>query len=81
MQSRLEANLPGISGGTNELGGQLPAFVLDPFSKAMSQAILLPAFVILVGVVAVFFLKRHDHAKATAWQASAIKAEPATEQA
>jgi EmrB/QacA subfamily drug resistance transporter len=80
MQSRLEANLPGMSQG-GEITGQLPPFVLDGFAKAMSQAILLPGFVILVGVVAVVFLRRHDTGKAAAWQASAIKAEPVAEEA
>ncbi|MFT4219015.1 MAG: DHA2 family efflux MFS transporter permease subunit [Microbacterium sp.] len=59
MQGRLEANLPGAeqsSGGFGE--GTLPSFVVDGFSAAMAQAVLLPACVLLVGVVAVLFLRR-----------------------
>jgi EmrB/QacA subfamily drug resistance transporter len=72
MQGRLEANLPGSAGsGGAEMGsGPIPAFVLDGFAKAMSQSMLLPALTILVGVVAVLFLRRHDAAKAAAWHAA-----------
>jgi EmrB/QacA subfamily drug resistance transporter len=36
--------------------GQLPSFLHSPFAAAMSQALLLPAFVALFGVVAALFL-------------------------
>ena len=59
MQGRLEANLPGASQAASGFGGgTLPPFVLEGFSTAMAQAILLPACVILVGLVAVLFLRR-----------------------
>ncbi|MCC4908529.1 DHA2 family efflux MFS transporter permease subunit [Microbacterium sp. cx-59] len=59
MQSRLEANLPGASGGASEFaGGTLPDAVAGSFSSAMAQSILLPAAVMLVGVVSVLFLRR-----------------------
>ncbi|WP_235038151.1 MFS transporter [Microbacterium sp. 18062] len=59
MQGRLAANLPGVAGGASEFsGGTLPAMVAGPFATAMSQAILLPAGVLLAGVVAVLFLRR-----------------------
>jgi hypothetical protein len=35
---------------------QLPAFVREPFSAAMSESVLLPAFVALFGIVAALFL-------------------------
>jgi EmrB/QacA subfamily drug resistance transporter len=35
---------------------QLPEFVRQPFSAAMSQSVLLPAFVVLFGIVAALFL-------------------------
>jgi EmrB/QacA subfamily drug resistance transporter len=35
---------------------QLPEFVREPFSAAMSQSVLLPAFVALFGIVAALFL-------------------------
>lgn len=59
MQSRLEANLPGAGEASGGIGdGALPPFVIDGFSQAMAQAILLPAAVMAVGVVAVLFLRR-----------------------
>ena len=43
MQSRLEANLPGAGDAAGGFGGgTLPDFVVDGFSTAMAQAILLP---------------------------------------
>ncbi|WP_036321306.1 DHA2 family efflux MFS transporter permease subunit [Microbacterium sp. B24] len=62
MQSRLEANLPGASNAGGDFGaGQLPAFVVDGFSNAMAQTILLPAIVLLIGVVAVLFMQLPPH--------------------
>lgn len=63
MQSRLEANLPGAGGEAAGAfsGGQLPPQIAEQFSTAMAQAILLPAGVILLGVVAVLFLRRPAH--------------------
>ncbi len=60
MQARLEANLPGIDdASSNATGsGQLPAAVLDGLSTPMSQAVLLPAAVLIVGLVAVSFMHR-----------------------
>lgn len=61
MQSRLEANLPGAADAEGFGGGTLPPFVVDGFSTAMAQAMLLPAAVMLVGVAAVLFLRRPAH--------------------
>jgi len=62
MQSRLEANLPGAADAGGDFGsGQLPDFVVSGFSDAMAQATLLPAAVLLIGVVAVLFLQRPAH--------------------
>jgi EmrB/QacA subfamily drug resistance transporter len=59
MQARLEANLPGAADQTTGFGsGSLPPFVVDGFSTAMAQSVLLPAAVILIGAVAVLFLRR-----------------------
>ncbi|MGC5172343.1 DHA2 family efflux MFS transporter permease subunit [Micromonospora sp. DT81.3] len=80
MQSRLEANLPGAgsSGGDFGTGGQLPAFVVEGFSTAMAQAILLPASALLVGLVAVLFIQRPNTSTATAdWHAAEAEAEAA----
>jgi EmrB/QacA subfamily drug resistance transporter len=60
MQARLEANLPGMddaSGVIGAGGGQLPDAVAEGFAAGMSQAILLPACVILVALVASLFLR------------------------
>ncbi|MGN7966959.1 DHA2 family efflux MFS transporter permease subunit [Microbacterium sp. 22179] len=59
MQARLEANLPGMddAGGSIGSGGTLPDAVAEGFSTGMSQAILLPACVILVALIASLFLR------------------------
>jgi EmrB/QacA subfamily drug resistance transporter len=82
MQARLEANLPGASDASGGFGsGQLPDFVVDGFSTAMAQSILLPAGVMLVGVVAVLFLRRPKPQAGAGWQAAAHRSDaaPATE--
>ncbi|WP_307220463.1 DHA2 family efflux MFS transporter permease subunit [Microbacterium sp. SORGH_AS_0888] len=62
MQARLVANLPG-AGSTGDFGSvsQLPSQVAAPFATAMAETILLPAAVMLVGVVVVLFLQRPPH--------------------
>lgn len=62
MQGRLEANLPGAGDAGGEFGsGQLPDFVVAGFSDAMSQSMLLPGIVLVVGVIAVLFMQRPAH--------------------
>ena len=56
MTSRLDAELPGTATPSETSAAELPAFLHEPFSAAMSQATLLPAFVALFGVVAALFL-------------------------
>ena len=83
MQSRLEANLPGAADAAGGFGGgTLPDFVVDGFSTAMSQAILLPAAAMLVGVVAVLFLRRSKSSGEAEWHAANAKlaAEEAAEE-
>jgi MFS family permease len=71
MQSRLEANLPGASDAAGGFdGGTLPPQIAEPFSAAMAQAILLPAAVLLIGVVAVLFLRRPTPTPTAEWQAA-----------
>jgi EmrB/QacA subfamily drug resistance transporter len=60
MTSRISAEMP--SGGHARSAGegsvtQLPPFLHEPFSTALAQAMLLPAFVALFGVVAALFMK------------------------
>jgi EmrB/QacA subfamily drug resistance transporter len=69
MQSRLEANLPGIGDAAVGFdGGALPPAVVDGFAAAMAQAILLPAATLLIGVVAVLFLQRRTPSGEAAWR-------------
>ncbi|WP_141881112.1 DHA2 family efflux MFS transporter permease subunit [Homoserinimonas aerilata] len=59
MQSRLEANLPGVGDASGGFGsGQLPAVAIDGFSAAMAQSMFLPAAVMLIGFVAAAFMHR-----------------------
>ena len=64
MQGRLVANFPnaGSSSSTSGFGtGQLPSFIVAPFSTAMAESLLLPAFVMLLGVVVVLFMQTPRH--------------------
>ncbi|VBA60663.1 DHA2 family efflux MFS transporter permease subunit [Mycobacterium attenuatum] len=61
MTWRISAEMPPLPDGAPGFGGaggglQLPHFVRAPFSAAMSQSMLLPAFVALFGIVAALFL-------------------------
>ena len=60
MESLLATHLPGGSGGsaTPEAAGPLPEFLHAGFATSMSEAILLPAAAILVGLVASLFFAR-----------------------
>ncbi|MBB6564920.1 EmrB/QacA subfamily drug resistance transporter [Kribbella sandramycini] len=57
MESRLAHNLPAMPGGAGAsegaaIGGQLPPALQQGFSDAMAQSLLLPAGVLLIGLVA-----------------------------
>jgi len=62
MTSRIGAELPPMPAGAmqGEGGGgsvvALPAFLHEPFAAAMSQALLLPAFIALFGVIGALFM-------------------------
>jgi hypothetical protein len=59
MASRLSAEIPGAGDAAPQGEGaaaQLPAFLHVPFASAMSQSMLLPAFIALFGVIAALFL-------------------------
>jgi hypothetical protein len=60
IQSRLAAELPagGSSSGANEFAGRVPEMLRDGFTTAMAQSLILPAVVLLVGMVAVCFYAR-----------------------
>lgn len=60
MTSRISAEMPpqspGAGAGDGTITLQLPAFLREPFAAAMSQSVLLPAFIALFGIVAALFL-------------------------
>lgn len=59
MQARLTAQLPqGAGSGGGLPQGQLPPGVAEPFSAAMSEALLMPAIAILLCVIVVLFMRR-----------------------
>lgn len=47
---------PAGGAGEEALTLQLPAFLREPFAAAMSQSVLLPAFIALFGIIAALFL-------------------------
>ncbi|MFL5518535.1 MAG: MFS transporter, partial [Gemmatimonadales bacterium] len=61
IDSRIAAH--GLSGGAEPEGAlqQLPSGVRDPFSQAMSDAMLLPAAVLVLGLVSVLFFQLPRH--------------------
>ncbi len=60
MQSRLLAELPATGAGptSTESAGVLPEFLRAGFATAMGQALLLPAGVLVIGLVAVLMFTR-----------------------
>jgi EmrB/QacA subfamily drug resistance transporter len=63
MTWRIGAELPGQAPAAENPGAlQLPSLAREPFSAAMSQSMLLPAFVALFGIVAALFLLGFAHA-------------------
>jgi hypothetical protein len=74
MSARITAELPAVPAGAPAPGNpgvaNLPAFLHEPFATAMSQSILLPAFVALFGVVAAMFLVGGSSKNAAAQQPS-----------
>jgi MFS family permease len=79
IDSRIAAH--GLSGGAEPEGAlqQLPAVVRDPFSQAMSDALLLPVAVLVLGFFAVLFfeLPRHLTARQAAPAAAGSVEAPA----
>jgi EmrB/QacA subfamily drug resistance transporter len=59
MQSRLEANMPGLGDApVSQTGGSMPAPIAEAFSSAMAQTMILPACAIVIALVAALFLRR-----------------------
>ncbi|WP_136610781.1 MDR family MFS transporter [Sinomonas albida] len=60
MQARLADNLPARAGGGGQntsalAAGQLPSFLQSGFTTAMAQSVLLPAGILVIGVLVAFF--------------------------
>lgn len=64
MAARLTANGMPASGGGQAAGAaeRLPEFMWDGYATAMGQAMLVPAGVLIIGVVATLFFVRPSHA-------------------
>ncbi|MCV7229847.1 DHA2 family efflux MFS transporter permease subunit [Mycolicibacterium komossense] len=62
MTSRISAEMPGGQSRPSGEGSieQLPPFLHQPFSAALSQSMLLPAFIALFGIIAALFLLGFD---------------------
>ncbi|QCB52182.1 DHA2 family efflux MFS transporter permease subunit [Rhodococcus sp. PAMC28707] len=59
IQSRLAAEIPeSDAAGADEFSGRVPEMLQDGFTTAMAQSLILPAIVLLIGVVAVAFYAR-----------------------
>lgn len=69
MTTRISAELPGYDQNATPDDGvvvELPDFLKEPFAAALSQSLLLPALIALLGVVAALFLRGKDGAAALA---------------
>lgn len=71
IEARITANFPAQSGGVSAGGaeqqvGGLPQFLLQPFATAMGQALVLPAVVLVIAIVAALFLAKPK--QTVAWQ-------------
>ncbi|WP_227996477.1 DHA2 family efflux MFS transporter permease subunit [Nocardia australiensis] len=75
IAARMTAN--GLSGGKVSEGGAgpVPEFLEDAFSTALSQAILLPAGILLIGVIASALFVRHGQSKVAGLQGEPTKAD------
>jgi EmrB/QacA subfamily drug resistance transporter len=75
MEARLAALLPGLSGEAEAAVAQLPVAQHGAFAAAMGQSLLLPAAVLLIGLVAVVCFARPVHLRRD--PAGAVVAGPA----
>ncbi|KUI30921.1 MFS transporter [Mycobacterium sp. IS-1742] len=79
MTSRISAEMPWATGAAPRGEGAvsaLPAFLQAPFAAAMSQSLLLSAFVALIGVVAAIFLRGFGDRPAPVPAVPVARAEP-----
>jgi EmrB/QacA subfamily drug resistance transporter len=76
MESRLAANLPAAPGGGASaegvsFSGKLPEALHQGFSDAMAQSLMLPAAVLVIGLVAALLFTRPKHLERGAYTSSA----------
>lgn len=79
MESRLAANLPMVPGGAAAAeggGGKLPEALHQGFSDSMAQSLMLPAAVLVIGLIAALFFTKPKYLERPADTATA-KAEAA----
>ena len=75
MDARLAAHLPGAAAGSPEAAGQrLPAALHVPFTDAMSESMLLPAGIMVVGLASVMMFVTPRHMSAPAATAEGDRA-------
>jgi EmrB/QacA subfamily drug resistance transporter len=66
MDSRLAANGLHFSPSESTAGSRLPPQVLEPFSSAMAQSMLLPPLILVAGLLAVAFFRNVHERRGTA---------------
>ena len=74
IDSRLAAQGLGTGGSPEGGANGLPAQVFDPFSTAMSQALLLPVAVLVLGFISVMFFEQMRHISHPGEAAAATRA-------
>ncbi|ORW45407.1 MFS transporter [Mycobacterium paraense] len=68
MTWRIGAEMPWAGPvGDDTASAQLPEFLRAPFSTAMAQSVLLPAFIALFGIIAALFLLGFARSPVTPW--------------
>ncbi|WP_197521267.1 MFS transporter [Mycobacterium sp. E787] len=68
MTWRIGAEMPSATPvGDDAPSPQLPEFLREPFSAAMAQSVLLPAFIALFGIIAALLLLGSARSAAAAW--------------
>ena len=82
MESRLAHNLPALPAGSGvpQTTGALPEFLQAGFTTSMAQAILLPAAVLVIGLIAAaFFARPEGLGKPASWNPGGAAAADGTD--
>ncbi len=80
MDAQISANLPATPGGVGAEGGvaKLPEFLHQGFSTAMAHSVLLPAAVLVIGLIAVLCFAAPTHLRRQAEPTPESNLEPAS---